>query len=315
MSDHNFLPNTNLNTFSNWSHAGGNLAGQSSGAHHHILDHSSHLIDYSQHHHRGLPHLSITSQGATNYHQTSQPLDNLNLMPHHLDGGAASYNLSTLNENQLYNSQYHTKSASFLISSERSTGSLSNHQAQLTYHNSIEPTTSSQHLVSASSSGGGSSSNKTGSSAGGSSSFRCSTCNEVFPLRTVYQSHLKTHTKQEKSSKPKFQCELCGHSFSQKTSLNRHMKSHTGERPFPCEICAKAFSEKERLKIHMRTHTGEKPFSCGVCGKSFSQKSTVKRHQTVHTGEKKFRCDCGKGFANRGNLIAHIKTRAPNHGS
>ncbi|KAG9510431.1 Zinc finger protein 182 [Fragariocoptes setiger] len=122
----------------------------------------------------------------------------------------------------------------------------------------------------------------TGSSAAG---FACSSCNKVLPTKNSYQVH-----------------------------LNQHARSfEPGERPFPCDICAKAFSEKERLKIHMRTHTGEKPFSCNICGKSFSQKSTVKRHQTVHTGEKKFRCDCGKGFANRGNLIAHIKTRGPSH--
>lgn len=216
ISDHNFLPSSDLNTFSSWTH-GGNLAGhQPSNMTHHILD-SQHLIGYSQHQ-RSLPlpnqdlvgasikghssaeqasfmlnsinHQASTSQNSSSNHQTNQ-IDNLNLRSNALDH-STSYNLS-MNDNQIYTSsrsegRSHSNAIkpSFVVPDRSVHMSLTNHHHnQLSYHSaeqaSVQPTTS--HQVASSSS---SSSSKT--------EWRCSFCSEVFPLRTVYQAHLKTHS-------------------------------------------------------------------------------------------------------------------------
>lgn len=216
ISDHNFLPSPDLNSFSSWTH-GGNLGShhQPPNMTHHILD-SQHLIGYSQHQ-RSLPlsnqdlvgtslkshspaeqasfmlnsinHQASTSQNSSSNHQTNQ-IDNINLRSNHLDH-SASYNLS-MNDNQIYTSsrsegRSHPNAIkpSFVVPDRSVHMSLTNNHNQLSYHNaeqaSIQPTTS--HQVASSSS---SSSSKT--------EWRCSFCSEVFPLRTVYQAHLKTHS-------------------------------------------------------------------------------------------------------------------------
>lgn len=229
IADHNFLPSSeHLNSFSSWTHnVGGNLGNhQAPNMPHHILE-SQHLIGYSQHQ-RSLPisnqdlvgvtnsikgnhsshaeqatsfmlnsinHQATSSQNSSSNHQTNQ-LENLNLRSNHLDHNA-SYNLS-MNDNQIYTSsrsegRSHPNAInikpSFVVPDRSMHMSLTNHHSQLTYHSaehvSIQPTTS--HQVASSSSG--STSSKT--------EWRCSYCSEVFPLRTVYQAHLKTHSQEK----------------------------------------------------------------------------------------------------------------------
>lgn len=213
--DHNFLQNSDLNSFSNWPHAP-NLNHQSTSVAHQILD-SQQIFSYSQHP-RSLPivpqdsmvgssikterglagqasfminssnHQASTSQTTSSNHQSAQPLDNLNL--------STSYNL-TKNDNQFYNTRSESRSHSnaiikpqFMVPDRSSVHmTLGNNKNHLPYHNiehaNLQPTTSN-HQAGSSSDLGGSSKNV--------GSFRCSTCNEVFSLRTVYQSHLKTHS-------------------------------------------------------------------------------------------------------------------------
>lgn len=220
LADHNFLPNSDMNSFSGWSHANGlGPSHQASGMTHHILE-NQHLISYPSHQ-RTLPlsnqdlvgnsiknqmpsnqatfmlnsinHQASTSQSSTSNHQSStQPLDNLNLRTNHLSH-SASYNLS-MNDNQFYSSSRsehrshpNTIKSSMIITDRPVHISLNeSHQNHLAYqsseHNNLQPTTSHQHP--------GSSSDTTRNSG----CFRCSTCNEMFTLRTAYQSHLKTHS-------------------------------------------------------------------------------------------------------------------------
>lgn len=226
IADHNFLPASDLNTFSNWNHAN-NLNHQSSSMAHNILD-GQHLISYSQHQQRSLPipnqdlgssivkgqssaeqtsfmlnsinHKASTSQNSSSNHQTTQPHDNLGIRSDSLDPNA-SYNLS-ITDNHLYNSSRSESRSQLNISksssmSDRSVHmSLSAHPGQLPYHQSNEAGNQQQvsHLMPSSSSG----------SSKGTGSFRCPHCNEFFPLRTVYQSHLKTHSQEKgKNSFPR----------------------------------------------------------------------------------------------------------------
>lgn len=233
IAEHNFLPNPDLNPFPGWPH-GNNLGHQPSSMTHHIID-SQHLIGYSQHQ-RSLPipsqdlmgnsikgqspaeqasfmlnsinHQASTSQNSSSNHQTTQPLDNLNLRPSHPLDHSASYNLS-MNDNQFYNSSRNeTRShpnaikSSFMVADRSVHLSLANHQSNIAYHNpehtNLQPTTS--HHVAGTSSGASSSSLHSKNVG----SFTCSTCKEVFSLRTVYQSHLKTHS-QDKGKTMKHQ--------------------------------------------------------------------------------------------------------------
>lgn len=221
LTDHNFLPNSDINSFSGWPHTNGlGTSHQTSSMTHHILD-NQHLITYPSHQ-RALPlsnqdlvggsmknqmpseqatfmlnsmnHQASTSQSSTSNHQASnQSSDNLNLRSNHLSH-STSYNLS-MNDNQFYSSSRSEQRShpnaikSTMILNDRPVHITLNegHHNHLAYqstdHTNLQPTTS--HQVPGSSSD---------PATRGSGSFRCSTCNEIFTLKTAYQSHLKTHS-------------------------------------------------------------------------------------------------------------------------
>lgn len=226
--EHSFLPaSADMNSFSSWTHSG-NLNHQSSpNMTHHILD-SQHLIGYPQHNQRATTlHLnnhdlvgtSLKSQvrsaeqasfmlnsinhsvasaqtPISNHHTTHQTTDSSHLRgaqsldTHH---GPSSYNLSINDNGQFYNNRSHSstiKSAVFSHDRQVHMSLTNNHQANhVSYHSSdhlnSQPTTS-HHVASSS-----------GSSSKNIGTFRCPHCNELFNMRNLYQSHLKTHSQEK----------------------------------------------------------------------------------------------------------------------
>jgi len=167
--------------------------------------------------------------------------------------------------------------------------------------------------------------------------FECDVCNRVFKNHTLYQRHLKTHTKE----KP-YRCEECGKVFTSKSNMQAHQKTHFESKTYSCPHCNREFKGKKSLmehvsskhnhekrfvccqcpesfvsrhlkNVHERTHNGEKGFICDQCGESFATSQGLSHHKSKHTGDYQFRCRaCDKGFNNYKLLEEHFHIHTGN---
>ncbi|XP_029168679.1 uncharacterized protein LOC114938777 [Nylanderia fulva] len=140
----------------------------------------------------------------------------------------------------------------------------------------------------------------------GGGKYQCLLCQKTFAQKNVYQSHLRSHSKEGNDP---YHCNICSKTFAVPARLTRHYRTHTGEKPYQCEYCKKSFSVKENLSVHRRIHTNERPYKCNVCERAFEHSGKLHRHMRIHTGERPHKCSiCSKTFIQSGQLVIHMRT-------
>ena len=170
------------------------------------------------------------------------------------------------------------------------------------------------------------------------STFTSSSGLSILPVKKEMEMHEGEETLQETSTDgPRVNCRFCPKSFSKTGTLNRHIRKRHKDAVMPsksfvniknnklktegseidgsvnrykCVKCEKSFLTGRKFSEHMRTHsvTGSGEHQCEVCQKRFPSSSSLILHRNIHLEEKPFKCDeCDKGFAQKGNLKAHIQ--------
>lgn len=105
------------------------------------------------------------------------------------------------------------------------------------------------------------------------------------------------------------QCSVCSAFFSTSSNLKAHASTHLEQRDFQCGVCERTFKSKRDLRRHEPIHKTVKDIICPLCSKAFTKRTYLNVHMlTVHRGIRRHKChECGKVFANRSNLICHLR--------
>ena len=108
-------------------------------------------------------------------------------------------------------------------------------------------------------------------------------------------------------------CKVCKNMFASLEDLNSHFKSN-----HKCNKCKKVFFNLEIHKyIHRRKYTltsinTEKrirpPVTCNICGKKFAHRGNLNAHLSSHSDNKTYECvKCSNTYKRKSSLIRHIK--------
>lgn len=139
--------------------------------------------------------------------------------------------------------------------------------------------------------------------------FKCPLCQETFPSRILYRSHIPTHGKPSGAV-----CKHCDKWFQTTNAAKRHERIHSGEKPFKCILCDRCFTQREILQRHILTHSDPKPFQCDNCDKNYTQKEALANHvKNYHSNYEivQYQCNlCDKAFCHTSGLSRHMAVHA-----
>ena len=170
--------------------------------------------------------------------------------------------------------------------------------------------------------------------------FKCNICDKKYSHTKSLQEHIQA-VHEGKMHK----CTICDKEYQTFRAFEEHRRKHTGEYEFKCNICGKQFVSRRIGQEHQNRHYGLKAYECGLCGNKYSDSFVLNRHlrecgEEVYKTHKCPQCDkwfkneqyvrnhvsrvhrkkkgasskclcseCGKVFANKGNLHVHMRDK------
>ena len=108
--------------------------------------------------------------------------------------------------------------------------------------------------------------------------FKCSVCDETFPVGKLLGRHVKIHDFQKH-----YACGVCECAFIASDMLEMHMTVHTELKLYKCGVCAEIFRTNGLLLEHIKNHIErQKLNTCGTCGKAFTDSRHLRNHERRH---------------------------------